>query len=240
MNVQRCARKSSLIKPIEEQSFEDFWEERFGAKSRKSYRYDQRALANRGEVVWETHHTFEDVRSNMPASCVVEVASHKTLENAGLYSIRGKRGFFFELLPELARAGQARISFLRVDDHPVAWQLELLSPGHSYLHHLSYDEEWKKYSPGKQLLKLCLERCWEEGRVVDFLPAPFAYKEDYANHSVPAHELHWIAKSIRGRMARRFLNWNMQWRQKMRDRSPGLAATAARQQVSDRLANSSE
>ena len=114
-----------------------------------------------GEVVWETHHTFEDVRSNMPASCVVEVASHKTLENAGLYSIRGKRGFFFELLPELARAGQARISFLRVDDHPVAWQLELLSPGHSYLHHLSYDEEWKKYSPGKQLLKLCLERCWE-------------------------------------------------------------------------------
>ena len=112
----------------------------------------------------------------MPASCVVEVASHKTLENAGLYSIRGKRGFFFELLPELARAGQARISFLRVDDHPVAWQLELLSPGHSYLHHLSYDEEWKKYSPGKQLLKLCLERCWEEGRVVDFLPAPLLIK----------------------------------------------------------------
>ena len=62
----------------------------------------------------------------MPATCQVEVESGKTLENAGLYTIRGKRAFFFELLPELAKSEQVRISMLRVDDHPIAWQLELL------------------------------------------------------------------------------------------------------------------
>ena len=107
-----------------------------------------------------------------------------------------------------------------MNDNPVAWQLELLCPGFSYLHHLAFDEAWKKYSPGKQLLFKSMERCWKEGRVFDFLPAPFAYKESYTNQSEPAHELHWIKKSIRGRIARKLITWNMNWRKKMRERSP--------------------
>ena len=67
--------------------------------------------------------------------------------------------------------------------------------------------------------------------VFDFLPAPFAYKESYTNQSEPAHELHWIKKSIRGRIARKLITWNMNWRKKMRDRSPGIAATAAREEI---------
>ena len=48
-----------------------------GAKSRKSFRYDQRALAEQGEVEFECWETFEDVRAMMPATCVVEVESRK-------------------------------------------------------------------------------------------------------------------------------------------------------------------
>jgi CelD/BcsL family acetyltransferase involved in cellulose biosynthesis len=229
--ITRDQRKSSLVIPESGQSFEDYWQSKMGSKSRKSFRYDQRALGDQGEVSFETCTEFKDVRSIMPATCQVEVESGKTLENAGLYTIRGKRAFFFELLPELAKSEQVRISMLRVDDHPIAWQLELLQRGKSYLHHLAYDENWKKYSPGKQLLHNCLERCWKEERTVDFLPAPFAYKEKYATSSEVAHELHWIKKSIRGRIARRLITWNMKVRQKMRERSPGLAAAVAREQV---------
>jgi len=232
LTITRSHRSSSLIEPVEGQSFGQFWEEKQGPKSHKSFRYDQRALSSRGEVSWETHTRFEDVRSAMPSTCVVEIASAKALENIGLYTIRGKRGFFFELFPELARAGRVRLSFLRVGDHPVAWQVELLGPNRAYLHHIAYDEGWKKVSPGKQLLQHCMKRCWAEGRVLDFLPAPFIYKERYANRSEPVHELHWIKKTIRGRIARRLIRWNMQWRQKMRQRSPGLAAAVAREQVS--------
>ena len=76
-----------------------------------------------------------------------------------------------------------------------------------------------------------MERCWEEGRVLDFLPAPFAYKQEYTNVSMPVHELHWIKRSIRGRIAAKLIQWNMNWRRKMRERSPGLAATIAREQI---------
>lgn len=49
---------------------------------------------------------------------------------------------------------------------------------------------------------------------------------------MPAYELHWIRNSIRGRIARRLIRWNMNWRKKMRERSPGLAASIAREEVS--------
>lgn len=231
LEIFRSERFSCMVEPKNDTSFNQFWEDKIGVKSHKSLRYDQRALARRGNVTFEILDDFEAVRTCMPATCLIEVESRKALENIGLYTIRGKRGFFFELLPELAKFSRVRIAFLRVDDHPIAWQLELLSPGYSYLHHLSFDENWKKYSPGKQLLKDCMERCWEEGRVLDFLPAPFAYKQEYTNVSMPVHELHWIKRSIRGRIAAKLIKWNMNWRRKMRERSPGLAATIAREQI---------
>lgn len=233
LKILRSPRSSCLVRPQPGLSFAEFWQDKMGHKSRKSFQYDERSLAERGAVTFEINQSFEDVRSVMPATCVVEVESHKTLENAGLYTIRGKRGFFFEVLPELARSSGVRVSVLRVDDQPVAWQLELLCPEHSYLHHLAYDQNWKKYSPGKQLLKHCMEKCWDEGRVLDFLPAPFAYKQDYANATQPAHELHWIKRSLRGLLARKLICWNMKWRQKMRERSPGLAAAVARQEITN-------
>ncbi len=231
LNIIRNHRYSSFCQPVNNQTFEDYWQEVMGNKSRKSFRYDERALFEKGELTFETCATFEEVRSIMPATCLVEVESVKSRQNSGLYSIRGKRGFFFELLPELARRGRVRVSLLRVDDHPVAWQLEILQSDHSLLHHLAYDEAWKKFSPGKQLLRYCLERCWSEGRRVDFLPAPFAYKEKYANLTQTVFELHWIARSVRGRIARRLILWNMRILQNMRDRSPGLASEVAREEV---------
>ena len=231
LKIIRSDRSSPIIKPNPEISFAKYWEGKVGAKSRKSLRHDERALAGCGEISWEIKETFEDVRSVMPATCLIEVESKKTRENAGLYPIRGRRGFFFELLPHLAKSARVRLSFLRVDDHPVAWQLEFLCPGFSYLHHLAFDENWRKYSPGKQLLKRSMEQCWNEGRAFDFLPAPFDYKQNYTNFSMPMHELHWIKSSLRGYLARKLIRWNMQWRQKIRERSPGLAASIARDQV---------
>ena len=98
LSIIRSPRQTFLIEPSTE-GFEVFWNLKLGSKSRKSFRYDQRALAEQGEVEFECWEGFEDVRSMMPATCVVEVESRKGKEGAGLYSIRGKRAFFFELLP---------------------------------------------------------------------------------------------------------------------------------------------
>ena len=107
LTLTRMPRKTALIEPpVDDLSFEDFLGERLGAKSRKSLRYDQRKLAEQGEVAIETVDSLKEVRAIMPATCLVEVESWKSKEGAGLYSIRGKRGFFLSYFPNWpSRAG---------------------------------------------------------------------------------------------------------------------------------------
>tara|TARA_X000000950_G_scaffold285727_1_gene392444 strand:- start:775 stop:1917 length:1143 start_codon:yes stop_codon:yes gene_type:complete len=217
LTITRSPRKTFLIEQDRE-SFEDFLNQKMGGKSRKSFRYDQRSLSEQGNVEFEVWEEFSDVRAMMPATCVVEVESRKSKNGAGLFSIRGKRAFFFELLPELAKKGMVRLSILRLDNQPIAWQLDLL--GHNYLavHHLSFDEKWKKYSPGRQLLIHNLEQAWSEERTIDFLPLGFDYKEKFSTLEEEVRELHWFKRSIRGWIACRLIRWNMKVRKKMKER----------------------
>ena len=217
LNITRTPRQTFLIDHAS-QEFEDYWSQKMGAKSRKSFRYDQRALAEQGEVEFECWETFEDVRAMMPATCVVEVESKKGKEGAGLYTVRGKRAFFFELLPELGKTGKVRLTILRLNEEAIAWQLDLLGENYVAVHHLSFDEKWKKYSPGRQLLRHNLEIAWNEGRTIDFLPLAFDYKEKLATVKEEVHELHWFKRSIRGWVACRLIRWNMKVRKKMKER----------------------
>jgi len=218
LHIARIPRQTFLIEPTLEK-FDEFWCQKLGTKSRKSFRYDQRALAGQGDLAFECWETFEDIRAMMPATCVIEVESKKGREAAGLYTVRGKRAFFFELLPELAKTGMVRLSILRLNEEAIAWQLDLLGSNYLAIHHLSFNEKWKKYSPGRQLLRHNLERAWNEGRIIDFLPLRFDYKEKFSTVKEPVRELHLFKRSIRGWIAFRLIRWNMKVRKKMRKRN---------------------
>ena len=220
LTLARMPRKTALIEPPgDDRSFEGFLGERLGAKSRKSLRYDQRKLAEQGNIAIEIVDSFEDVRAIMPSTCLVEVESWKSKEGAGLYSIRGKRGFFFELLPELAKSGRVRVSVMRLDDQPIAWQIDLIDAGYLGVHHLAFDKAYAKYSPGKQLLISNLRQAWEDGRMVDFLPGNYDYKEKWSSRVEPVRELHWFRRSLRGYLAIKLIRWNMRARKKIREKA---------------------
>tara|TARA_B100000676_G_C17998341_1_gene799303 strand:+ start:83 stop:847 length:765 start_codon:yes stop_codon:yes gene_type:complete len=225
LTLTRMPRKTALIEaPTGDEAFDDFLDRKLGSKSRKSLRYDRRKLAEQGEVTIEKVDSFEEVRASMPATCLVEVESWKSKEGAGLYSIRGKRGFFFELLPELGKSGRVRLSLMRLDDRPIAWQIDLLDQGFAGVHHLAFDQAYGKYSPGKQLLLENLGLAWRERRTVDFLPGNFDYKEKWSSRVEPVRELHWFRKCLRGHLAIRLLRWNMRARRKIREKAASTKA----------------
>ena len=163
LHLARSPRKTSLLTPGSG-SFDEFWSKKMGSKSRKSLRYDQKSLRGKGEVEIVVATEEKDILSLLPGSCLVEVNSWKSEQIAGLYSIRGKRAFFFELLPKLARKGRVCVTMIRVEDEPVAWELDLLDKEFLGVHNLSFDQNWKKYSPGKQLMEINMRRAWEIGR----------------------------------------------------------------------------
>ena len=220
----RVPRKTSILKP-NGQSFDEYWNGKMGSKSRKSLRYDQKSLKEKGDFVVEIATSEEDVRTMLPGSCLVEVNSWKSEQVTGLYSIRGKRAFFFELLPKLAKKGRVRLSMIRINDEPIAWEVDLLEKGFFGIHNLSFDQRWKKYSPGKQLMEINLRHAWEENRTIDFLPGNLDYKEKIASRVDPVHELHIFRRSIRGYLAKRLIEWNIRARKKIVLRSKPTKAS---------------
>ena len=224
LHITRVPRKTSILE-AGSGSFDDYWAGKMGTKSRKSLRYDQKALSEQGDCVVEVATDEKDVRMMLPGSCLVEVNSWKSEQVTGLFSIRGKRAFFFDLLPKLAKNGRVRLTMIRVNDEPVAWEVDLLDRDFLGIHNLSFDQNWKKYSPGKQLMEKNLRRAWEEGRRVDFLPGNLDYKEKVATRVEPVRELHLFRKSLRGYLAKRLIEWNMKVRKKIILRSKPTKAS---------------
>ncbi len=227
--IARTPRKTSIVESGAV-NFDDFWASKMGPKSRKSLRYDQKSLREKGKIEIEVATCEKDVRVLLPGSCLVEVNSWKSEQVTGLYSIRGKRAFFFDLLPKLAKKGRVRITMIRVDDEPIAWELDLLDRDFCGMHNLSFDQAWKKYSPGKQLMEMNLRWAWEEGRQVDFLPCSLEYKEKIATRIEPVRELHLFKKSFRGLLARRLIEWNIKFRKKLILRAQPTKATQSLRQ----------
>lgn len=227
--IARTPRKTSIVESGKD-TFDDFWASKMGPKSRKSLRYDQKSLREKGKIEIEVATSEKDVRVLLPGSCLVEVNSWKSEQVTGLYSIRGKRAFFFDLLPKLAKKGRVRITMIRVDDEPIAWELDLLDRDFCGMHNLSFDQAWKKYSPGKQLMEMNLRWAWEEGRQVDFLPCSLEYKEKIATRIEPVRELHLFKKSLRGLLARRLIEWNIKFRKKLILRAQPTKATESLRQ----------
>ena len=216
LRIERIPRETSFAELSDFPTFDDYLRDRLGSKSRKMLRYAGRKLERLGSLTYETHDDAQAMSGFLPTSCIVEVNSWKTPEVAGLYSIRGKRAFFFELLPALAEKGRAVASCLRVDDVPVAWELGLLWGGNYGLHNVSYDDAWKQHSPGKQLLLRNLAESHAAKRTVDFLPGNLGYKRKFATRSAPVHELYWFRRSVRGLLARKLILWNMKARRHIR------------------------
>ncbi|MBT3666576.1 MAG: GNAT family N-acetyltransferase [Opitutae bacterium] len=224
LHITRVPRKTSILEPSD-RTFDEFWASKMGAKSRKSLRYDQKSFREQGDCVIEVATDEKDVQAMLPASCLVEVNSWKSEQITGLYSIRGKRAFFFDLLPKLAKKARVRLTMIRIDDEPVAWEVDLLDQDFLGIHNLSFDQKWKKYSPGKQLMEINLRRAWEEGRTVDFLPGNLNYKEKIASRVEPVRELHLFKKSMRGYLAKCLIKWNMKVRKKIILRSKPTKAS---------------
>lgn len=229
----RVPRKTSVL-DAGTHSFDEYWAGRMGTKSRKSLRYDQKALREKGDVVVEVAASEKEVQAMLPGSCLVEVNSWKSEQVTGLYSIRGKRAFFFDLLPRLAKKGRVRLSMIRINDEPIAWEVDLLDKEFLGIHNLSFDQNWKKYSPGKQLMEINLRRAWEEGRMVDFLPGNLDYKEKVASRVEPVRELHLFKKSIRGYLAKRLIEWNIRARKKIILRSKPTKASESLRKALER------
>jgi CelD/BcsL family acetyltransferase involved in cellulose biosynthesis len=214
--IERIARQVPIA-VFPDSDFDAYWRTRQGAKSRKTFRYVERKLRERGEVRFVDCESEKEMRTHLGALCDLESRGWKQHEKVGLFSSKGARAFLFDLLPALAAVGRMRLTFLFLDDEAIASELGVLGKNTYGLHHLAYDEAYDCDSPGRQLLARNLRRCCEEGRrIFDFLPGANRYKRELATEETTVRELHLFRRSLPGFLTRKSIEMNLRRRRKKR------------------------
>ena len=96
-------------------------------------------------------------------------------------------------------AGWARYDCLSLDGRSIAWHIGLAAGHRRYWWIPAHDLVWERYSPGKVLLALLIERAIAEGiDELHLLTGAHRYKVDWKADVVTLSTLRWHAPSARG------------------------------------------
>ena len=184
-----------------EQSVEELLQSALGSKSRKTLRYTRKKLEELGNIEFRVMSTETEVEAFLPDFELIEDASWKSSEGAGLFHHLGMREFYKQLLPMMAGSGRVQLSAILLNKKPIACELAFLMGSNYCLHNTSYIQEYAEYSPGRHLFLENLHRAADEGlKCIDFMQGDQKYKQKLGTNSEPIYTVSLFQKSFAGRL----------------------------------------
>lgn len=165
------------------------WDEYYKSLSknlRSNQRRRRRKLADRGEVVFETVDSLDEVQAmlvwihDMKIGWIKERGdSLKRFTDSNFWK------FVDVVVREAHESGALYAARLRVGETVVAAEIGLRYRNRLYSWLSAFDMSWSNYSPGRLLLEDSMKWSFENGiEVFDFLAGPDAYKFDWAREVV--------------------------------------------------------
>jgi CelD/BcsL family acetyltransferase involved in cellulose biosynthesis len=143
------------------------WDEYFqslSSRRRQDYRRARRGLERLGKIEIEIRIPDADaVEAGMGEAMQVEAASWKGREGSAMLTNPRLSGFFLQLAVRLARLGQLRLCFLRLNGAAIAMQIAAVHGRRWWVLKIGYDERWAEHSPGIQLMWEVLREAFERG-----------------------------------------------------------------------------
>lgn len=143
------------------------WQQYFqslSSRRRQDYRRARRGLERLGKIEVEIRAPDAvAVEAGMAEAMQVEAASWKGREGSAMLTNPRLSGFFLQLATRLARQGQLRLCFLRLDGAAIAMQIAVIHGGRWWVLKIGYDERWAEHSPGIQLMWDVLREAFERG-----------------------------------------------------------------------------
>jgi CelD/BcsL family acetyltransferase involved in cellulose biosynthesis len=141
------------------------WEDYERGLSR-SHRKDVRRVRHRlqevGRLSTSVHDGKEDLDRLLEDGFRIEGSGWKIERGTAIASQPQLVSFYREIARWAARRGALRLSFLRLDGRPIAFEFGLEENRIYYLLKLGFDIAYAKYSPGKVLNHALLQRAFQE------------------------------------------------------------------------------
>ncbi len=177
-------------------------EERLDARLKQNLRRRRRRLEEQGPVSFELFTSADGLDQALEEAFDIEASGWKGREGSSIRDRPQTVGFYAAFARALARSGRLRLSFLKVGDERIAFQLGHVTRGRYYLPKTGYRETYRAESPGQLLTSEVLRRCIDERlETLEFLGHAMPWKRDWSPLVRPHASVWAFRRSWRGRAA---------------------------------------
>jgi len=149
-----------------------------------------------------------DLEDRLEAFMDVDASGWKGFQGTGTaIKLQPKLVFFYrELTRTFSVSGNVAINTLNIDGKCVAAQFCLLADDTVYMLKIGYDENYKRYAPGKHLLNLFIKQCMENPKVksINFV-TDTEWHADWRPKTIDKSELYIFNASLAGIIGFAFL-----------------------------------
>ena len=136
------------------------YERQRNAKLLRDLRRRERRLAEEGRPSFSIHTGRFDLDPLLEDCFRTEAASWKGTQGTAMGSQPTTRSFYTEVARFAHERGELMLAFLRLDDRPIAVQLNIVSGGTVTVLKLGHDDAFDRFAPGKLLIRHVLGECF--------------------------------------------------------------------------------
>ena len=204
-------------------------EEHLTAKMSQSIRRRQRRLLELGRVRVDFLEPREDeVDGLLDTVVLVEAMGWKFRAGTALVEDQPQHAFLRAYAKTVAREGRLHITFLYLDDEPLAMSIGEIADGTYWAHKTGYDETFRKFGPGILLQYHLIRHLAERGLSrIDFRGQADAFKRAWTDKAVPTVALRIYPLSVRGLSAYLLDAARRGWSASVRRRAARVTAPAS-------------
>jgi CelD/BcsL family acetyltransferase involved in cellulose biosynthesis len=133
-----------------------------GAKLKSEIQRRKRRLQELGNVTLEVEDGSERLETLLSEGFRIEQSGWKEAYGTAINSNPSRQRFYREIARWASERGWLRLAFLRLNRHPIAFDLCLETNGVHFLLKTGYDHAYHTFGPGKILRSMMLERAFTE------------------------------------------------------------------------------
>jgi CelD/BcsL family acetyltransferase involved in cellulose biosynthesis len=177
------------------------WWDGLSARMRRELRRRRRKLEEQGPVGLEVHDGTGQGDVYLAEGFAIEGSEWKERKGTAIRSRPETLGFYRRIARWAAARGALRLTFLRLDGRPIAFDFALEDGRSHYLLKTGFDRRLAPFAPGQLLRQEMIDRAFSNGlETYEFLGMPEPWKLVWTGTTRGREELVILPPTLRGRV----------------------------------------
>lgn len=200
-SAQITSRGTDMVVQIAGNHFEDYWQSRPRSLKKNISRYLNRVARELGDLSLVATSKESDMNAALTRYGFLESRGWKGENGTAIHPSNRQGRFYMDVLSAFASSGNARVYELYQGDHLLASRLTVDNGQLLVILKTTFDEDFRRYAPGRLLLHSMLQHVFEEQRIacVDFYTNATPDQLEWATDTRPIYDVSLYRHPIMGK-----------------------------------------